>query len=99
MCGTGGHATISTSPPVKCNLRGMRSEASWAGRVEVAELSDRLSALRLMSEQARREIEASLKHYGQLSPVVCCRDDGDLLVVDGFKRLRAARTLGTSGGI
>ena len=35
----------------------------------------------------------SLAKYGQLTPVVFCQLDGSLLLVDGFKRLRAARTL------
>ena len=36
----------------------------------------------------------SLQDYGQLSPVVVCQLDGELVLVDGFKRLRAARSLG-----
>lgn len=69
-------------------------EGSWARRVSIAELSDRLSALRLMSEQARALMEASLVRHGQLTPLVCCRSEEGLVVVDGFKRLRAAERLG-----
>jgi ParB-like chromosome segregation protein Spo0J len=64
--------------------------------VGLPELSDRLSALRLMNEPAQRAIEASLVRYGQLSPVICSREAGCLAVVDGFKRLRAAVRLGWS---
>jgi len=34
-----------------------------------------------------------LAKYGQLAPVVFCQLEGSLVLVDGFKRLRAARTL------
>lgn len=74
----------------------MRSEPCWSGMVGLPELSDRLSALRLMNEPAQRAIEASLVRYGQLSPVICSREAGCLAVVDGFKRLRAAVRLGWS---
>lgn len=69
-------------------------EASWARPVAIGELSDRLSGLRLMSEEARGLMEASLVRHGQLTPLVCCRSDEGLVVVDGFKRLRAAERLG-----
>ena len=35
----------------------------------------------------------SLLDYGQMSPVVVCQLDGQTVLIDGFKRLRAARTL------
>ncbi len=75
----------------------MKSEPCWSGTVGLTELSDRLSALRLMNEPAQRAIEASLVRYGQLSPVLCTRElTTALAVVDGFKRLRAAVRLGWS---
>lgn len=66
------------------------------GRECPSELGDRLSALRLMSEPSQQVIEASLVRYGQLSPVICSREATSLVVVDGFKRLRAAVRLGWS---
>lgn len=36
---------------------------------------------------------ASLGDYGQLSPIIVCQLDGQMVLVDGFKRLRAARSL------
>lgn len=36
----------------------------------------------------------SLQRYGQLQPIVAFRDEGQLRVLDGLKRLRAARGLG-----
>ena len=35
----------------------------------------------------------SLQRYGQIAPVVVCRHDGSVEVIDGFKRLAAARLL------
>ena len=72
----------------------MSNKSCWSGAVNVSELGDRLSALRLMSEPSQQVIEASLVRYGQLSPVICCREATSLVVVDGFKRLRAAVRLG-----
>ena len=39
-------------------------------------------------------MENSLRRYNQLSPVVYCELDGALVLVDGFKRLRAAQRMG-----
>jgi ParB-like chromosome segregation protein Spo0J len=35
----------------------------------------------------------SLERYGQVSPIVVCVQEDDYVLIDGFKRLRAARTL------
>lgn len=52
--------------------------------------------LRLVNPRAEKQMQASLAHYGQMSPVVVCRapDEGYELL-DGFKRLRATRRIGT----
>jgi ParB/RepB/Spo0J family partition protein len=55
-----------------------------------AEIGDRLSAVRLLPP-SDQEMAASLRHYGQLSPLVAFRDgDGGLEIIDGFRRRRAA---------
>jgi len=64
--------------------------------VEVSpeELGQRFSQLRLVPA-TDATMEASLRRYGQLSPVVAFRDERSRLeVVDGFRRLRAARVQG-----
>ena len=43
--------------------------------------------------EAERAMAKSLERYGQLSPVVVCRRDGRYELIDGFKRLGAARRL------
>lgn len=64
------------------------------GAHAVSELSDSLHALRLSVEDRSRELAASLREHGQLTPLLCCRITDAVEVVDGFKRLRAARELG-----
>lgn len=64
-------------------------------RVALASLGEKLSALRVLSDEAVRPMQLSLEHQGQLSALATYRSDDDTLeVVDGFTRLRAARALG-----
>lgn len=62
--------------------------------VAIADLGERLSALRLADASALRAMRASLKQHGQLSAVRAFERDGAFEIFDGFKRLRAARLLG-----
>jgi ParB/RepB/Spo0J family partition protein len=62
--------------------------------VAVADLGERLSALRLADACALAAMRASLQQHGQLSPVRAFERDGAVEIFDGFKRLRAARGLG-----
>jgi ParB-like chromosome segregation protein Spo0J len=70
--------------------------APTVAAIELAELGERLSPLRLRSPEALREMERSLSRHGQLVAVVCHRQDEKIEVVDGFKRLIGARALGWS---
>jgi ParB-like chromosome segregation protein Spo0J len=62
--------------------------------VALADLGERLAALRLADAAALSAMRTSLARHGQLSPVRAFECDGQLEVFDGFKRLRAARGLG-----
>lgn len=62
--------------------------------VPLGELGEQLSALRLCEPAAALAIQQSLARYGQLSPVVVFGHEDKLELVDGFKRLQAARKLG-----
>ena len=64
--------------------------------IELGQLGERLSPLRLRPPEALREMERSLSRHGQLVTVVCNRQAGTVEVVDGFKRLIGARALGWS---
>lgn len=59
-------------------------------------LDERYVRLRLVSPVAERSIRESLEKVGQLHPLVTCPREGVYAVVDGFKRLHAARALGLS---
>lgn len=58
------------------------------------EISESLHTLRLCGDGVARELAKSLRDHGQLTPLLCCRVAEVVEVVDGFKRLRAARELG-----
>ena len=64
--------------------------------IELGQLGERLSSLRLRPPEALREMERSMSRHGQLVAVVCNRQAGNVEVVDGFKRLIGARVLGWS---
>ncbi len=57
------------------------------------EIDERLARYRLQQPQQERDMTCSLKRYGQLSPIVVCLHDQQYTLIDGFKRLRAARGL------
>jgi len=69
----------------------------WANEklleLKAEEIGEHYGRYRLHVPEAERAMARSLERYGQLSPVVvCCRNDRYELV-DGFKRLGAARQL------
>ena len=53
----------------------------------------RFDRYRLIQPKADLLMARSLAKYDQLAPVIYCQLEGSLVLVDGFKRLRAARTL------
>ncbi len=62
--------------------------------VQIAGLGERLSALRLCEAPALRAMQSSLEQHGQLTALTLFRPLGGLEIIDGFKRVRAARALG-----
>jgi ParB-like chromosome segregation protein Spo0J len=72
-------------------------EAHTATRmVEIATLGERLSALRLCDAAALTTVRRSLEEHGQLAAVTLFAERSGLEIIDGFKRVRAARALGWS---
>lgn len=61
--------------------------------IDLAQVGETWASLRLRPPEALREMERSLSRHGQLVSVVCWRHAGSVEIVDGFKRLIAARTL------
>ena len=65
--------------------------------IPITRIGERFALLRIVEPQAERIMLHSLQKYGQLTPVVTCRIvTGEHELLDGFKRLRAARQLGFS---
>jgi len=61
--------------------------------LDLADFDLRFERYRIIQPKADQLMAKSLSRYSQLAPVVYCRLEGSLVLVDGFKRLRAARTL------
>jgi hypothetical protein len=59
--------------------------------VALAALGQRYRRYRLVDPPAEAAMAASLRRWGQLSPVVACARGAHLELLDGFKRLAAAR--------
>jgi ParB-like chromosome segregation protein Spo0J len=71
--------------------------STWIGDevrlLAVETLDERLQRYRLVQPKLERQMTQSLRDYGQVSPIVVCQLDGLTVLVDGFKRLHAARSL------
>ena len=72
----------------------MAQAAAETRQVEIAALGERLSALRLCEATAVAMVRRSLEQHGQLSAVTLFAAGDGLEIIDGFKRVRAARSLG-----
>jgi ParB-like chromosome segregation protein Spo0J len=64
------------------------------GPVAITHLGKRYGRYRLPDPQAEADMVCSLRRYGQLAPLVVCRREEVPEILDGFKRLAAARVLG-----
>jgi ParB/RepB/Spo0J family partition protein len=58
---------------------------------------ERFGSYRLGAVEAQSTLVASLREFGQLSPVVCCQREEVACLLDGYQRLRAARQLNLPG--
>ena len=64
------------------------------GPLAVTHLGEHYRRYRLPDPAAEADMARSLRRWGQLAPVVVCRREDRPEVLDGFKRLAAARVLG-----
>jgi hypothetical protein len=69
------------------------SEGDQVRLLDLSSLDERLARYRIAQPKAEQLMLRSLRDYGQVSPVVVCQLEGSTVLVDGFKRLRAARSL------
>jgi ParB-like chromosome segregation protein Spo0J len=74
----------------------MQEPSTQTRKVEIAALGERLSALRLCDAEALATMRRSLEQHGQLTALTVFAERGGLEIIDGFKRVRAARALGWS---
>ena len=72
----------------------MSSEVAASIEVAPSELGESLSVMRLCAPEAQEAMQQSLSKLGQLTPVQAFRIGARLELLDGLKRLRAARELG-----
>jgi ParB/RepB/Spo0J family partition protein len=68
--------------------------AGEIGPWPVTELGLGYRRYRLADEAGEREMVQSLRRHGQITPLVVCRREETLEVLDGFKRVAAALSLG-----
>ena len=61
--------------------------------LRLTEIGEHYGRYRLHLPEAERAMARSLERYGQLSPLVVCRREDRYELIDGFKRLGAARAL------
>jgi len=54
---------------------------------------ERYACYRLAAREAEAEMLASMRQFGQMSPVVCCLREERPRLIDGFRRLWAARKI------
>ncbi|MFV1967906.1 MAG: ParB/RepB/Spo0J family partition protein [Pirellulaceae bacterium] len=57
------------------------------------QFDERLQRYRLAQPKLEKRMAESLQRYGQVSPVVVCLHEDEVVLIDGFKRLHAARSL------
>ena len=57
------------------------------------QIDERLQRYRVAQPKLEKRMAQSLERYGQLSPIVICVHEDDHVMIDGFKRLSAARRL------
>jgi ParB-like chromosome segregation protein Spo0J len=75
-------------------VAGVQTSGDQERDLDLAELGDSLSALRLCEPSALEAMRRSLERHGQLDALSVFGVEGHLEIFDGFKRVRAARELG-----
>jgi ParB/RepB/Spo0J family partition protein len=73
-------------------LVSMQEERSTE-ELAISAIGERYGAFRIVSPRADTAMVKSIGKYGQISPVVCAKEEGGYELIDGFKRLRACRRL------
>lgn len=77
-------------------MRGVHQDQAGTRDVAITLLGERLASLRLCDAAALAAVRGSLERHGQLAALTLFVHGDGLEIVDGFKRVRAARALGWS---
>jgi ParB/RepB/Spo0J family partition protein len=88
------HAPASHRGGRRCSDAAVTASPPSPRIASIAELGERLAALRLCEAPALDAMRRSLERHGQLTPIVAFAEGDQLETLDGLKRLRAARALG-----
>jgi ParB/RepB/Spo0J family partition protein len=88
------HAPASRRDRIACSDAAVTTSHEPPRMASVAELGERLAALRLCEAATLEAMRRSLERHGQLTPIVVFAEHDHLETLDGIKRLRAARALG-----
>ena len=61
--------------------------------IALSEVGEKYGVYRIVRPRADAAMVKSIRKYGQISPVVCVKGEDGYEMIDGFKRLRACRSL------
>jgi ParB-like chromosome segregation protein Spo0J len=77
--------------------RGAKTVTAWPEcklhEIALASFDQRYGCYRLATPEVEPTLVVSLRQFGQLTPVVCCIRDETPCLIDGYKRLAAARRI------
>jgi ParB family transcriptional regulator, chromosome partitioning protein len=68
-------------------------EPFYIEEIAVSEIGEKYGVYRIVNPRADEGMVKSIRKYGQLSPVICVKGEKGYEMIDGFKRLRASRSL------
>jgi ParB/RepB/Spo0J family partition protein len=71
----------------------MMKEPFCIEEVAVSEIGEKYGVYRIVSPRADAAMVKSIRKYGQITSVACMKGPGGYEMIDGFKRLRACRSL------
>lgn len=78
----------------ECSSAGVSETISNTQLMDLDAIGEHLSTIRLCERDALAAMRRSLEEHGQLSALVLFSSAERLEIIDGFKRMRAARSLG-----
>jgi ParB/RepB/Spo0J family partition protein len=61
--------------------------------IAVSDIGEKYGIYRIVNPRADAAMVKSMRKYGQITSVVCVKEPGGYELIDGFKRLRACRSL------